>query len=184
MDHHRSPREAFLPHLDHPSCLIWIIPPASYGPPSTGQVEEEVLLSYWADVQTQRAREEEELQEAESTFTSLKAEKEGAEEVTDPNRSQQIPPDPTRSHQISSGPTRSHPRYHSCPGRADCGPREVGSHSIPSPSHIQAVRIADREQADAAWYLKQAEQTAQATRCGGNPSKEDEAAEKVGWRVG
>jgi hypothetical protein len=38
---------------------------------------------------------------------------------------------------------------------------------------------ADREQSDAAWYEKQAEQMAQATRCGGNPSKEDEVQEKA-----
>jgi len=43
----------------------------------------------------------------------------------------------------------------------------------------EAVRLADREKSDAAWYEKQAEHTAQATRCGGNPSKEDEAAEKA-----
>jgi len=43
----------------------------------------------------------------------------------------------------------------------------------------EAMRVAEREKADASWYEKQAEQTAQATRCGGNPSKEDELAEKA-----
>jgi len=43
----------------------------------------------------------------------------------------------------------------------------------------EAVRQADGEKADSAWNVKQAEMTAQACRCGGNPSKEDEAAEKV-----
>lgn len=37
---------------------------------------------------------------------------------------------------------------------------------------------AGHEQADAAWHEKQAEAMAQVTRCGGNPSKEDELAEK------
>jgi len=43
----------------------------------------------------------------------------------------------------------------------------------------EAVRVAESEKADAAWYRKQAENHAQAMRCGGNPSKEDEAAEKA-----
>jgi hypothetical protein len=43
----------------------------------------------------------------------------------------------------------------------------------------EAVRVAEAEEADAAWYNKKAEQTAQATRCGGNPSKDDEANEKA-----
>ena len=86
------------------------------------QAEEEVLMDYWAGVQAQRAREEQELAEAEVAFTTLSAEKDAAEE---------------------------------------------------------AVKAADREKSDAAWYLKQAEQTAQAMRCGSMPSKEDEAAEKA-----
>jgi len=43
----------------------------------------------------------------------------------------------------------------------------------------EALRVAEEEQASADWYRKQAEQRAQAMRCGGNPSKEDEAAEKA-----
>jgi multidrug efflux pump subunit AcrA (membrane-fusion protein) len=43
----------------------------------------------------------------------------------------------------------------------------------------EAVRLADHEKSDAAWYEKQAEHHAQAMRCGGNPSKDDEAAEKA-----
>ena len=43
----------------------------------------------------------------------------------------------------------------------------------------EAVRVATQEESDAAWYNKKAEQTAQATRCGGNPSKDDEANEKA-----
>jgi len=42
----------------------------------------------------------------------------------------------------------------------------------------EEMRKAEREQNDAAYYEKQAEQMAQATRCGGNPTKEDEIAEK------
>jgi len=42
----------------------------------------------------------------------------------------------------------------------------------------EAVRHASREQADAAWHLKQAEQRAQNCRCGGSASREEEAAEK------
>ena len=42
-----------------------------------------------------------------------------------------------------------------------------------------AVKAAEKEKADAAWYLKQAEQLAQARRCGGNPNKDEEAAEKA-----
>lgn len=41
-----------------------------------------------------------------------------------------------------------------------------------------AVKSAEKEKDDAAWYLKQAEQLAQARRCGGNPNKDEEAAEK------
>ena len=43
----------------------------------------------------------------------------------------------------------------------------------------EAVKLAEKERSDAAWYLKQAEQTAQARRCGGNPNKDEEAAEKA-----
>lgn len=42
-----------------------------------------------------------------------------------------------------------------------------------------AVKAADKEKQDAEWYLKQAEQLAQARRCGGNPNKDEEAAEKA-----
>lgn len=86
------------------------------------QADEEVLLSFWGDIQAQRAREEEALAEATAVLATLSAAKAAAEE---------------------------------------------------------ALRIAEAEKADAAWYLKQAEQTAQAMRCGGNPSKEEEAAEKA-----
>ena len=43
----------------------------------------------------------------------------------------------------------------------------------------EAFKVAEREESDAAWYLKQAEVYARNVRCGGNPSKEDEATEKV-----
>ena len=43
----------------------------------------------------------------------------------------------------------------------------------------EAVRVAEAEESDAAWYNKKAEETAQAARCGGNPSKDDEANEKA-----
>ena len=43
----------------------------------------------------------------------------------------------------------------------------------------EAVKVAEKEKADAAWYLKRAEENAQACRCGGNPNKEEEAAEKA-----
>lgn len=43
----------------------------------------------------------------------------------------------------------------------------------------EAVKVAEKEKADAAWYLKKAEENAQACRCGGNPNKEEEAAEKA-----
>ena len=42
-----------------------------------------------------------------------------------------------------------------------------------------AVKVAEKQQEDAAWYLKQAEQLSQARRCGGNPNKDEEAAEKA-----
>lgn len=43
----------------------------------------------------------------------------------------------------------------------------------------EEMKRADKEQADAAQHEKWAEQSAQAARCGGNPSKEDEIAEKA-----
>ena len=43
----------------------------------------------------------------------------------------------------------------------------------------EEMRKADAEHADAMWHEKQAEGMAQATRCGGNPSKDDEIAEKA-----
>lgn len=43
----------------------------------------------------------------------------------------------------------------------------------------EAVKKAEAEKADAAWHLKKAEEYSQACRCGGNPNKDEEAAEKA-----
>jgi len=43
----------------------------------------------------------------------------------------------------------------------------------------EAVKTAEKDKLDAAYALKQAEQYSQSVRCGGNPSKEEEAAEKA-----
>ena len=59
---------------------------------------------------------------------------------------------------------------------------QVAAHKLLSDEKAaleEAVRVAEAEESDAAWYNKKAEQTAQATRCGGNPSKDDEANEKA-----